>query len=87
MLDFNRLRKGQLIDVRDTESIWCQGHIIDVYVKKEKVQSKDWVDSVLVHYNRWNSIYNEVIELPTNRLAPLSFFTGRIDIPRYNLAE
>lgn len=43
--------------------------------------------SVLVHYNRWHKIYNEIIDIPTNRLAPLSYFSDRVDIPHYNLVE
>ena len=43
--------------------------------------------SVLVHYNRWNKLYNEVIELPSIRIASFQCFSGRIDIPRYNLAD
>ena len=43
--------------------------------------------ALLVHYNRWNKIYNEVIEVPTIRLAPFGCFSHRVDIPRYNLSE
>ena len=28
-----------------------------------------------------------MIEVPSNRLAPLSYFSSRSDIPHYNLAE
>lgn len=42
--------------------------------------------AVLVHFNRWHNVYNEIIELPSHRLAPLHHFSGRADIPRYNLA-
>lgn len=41
---------------------------------------------MLVHFNRWHNIYNEIIELPSLRLAPLRFFSSRTDIPRYNLS-
>lgn len=78
---------GQLVDVRDTESIWCQGTIIEIYRKYDSRLGARTEIAVLVHYNRWNKIYNEVIELPSCRLAPLSCFSGRIDIPRYNLSE
>lgn len=40
-----------------------------------------------MHYNRWDKIYDEIIDVPSCRLAPLSFFSGRINISRYNLAE
>lgn len=39
-----------------------------------------------MHFNRWNNIYNEVIEVTSHRLAPFKFFTSRIDIPRYSLS-
>lgn len=42
--------------------------------------------AVLVHFNRWHNVYNEIIELPSHRIAPLHHFSGRSDIPRYNLA-
>jgi len=42
---------------------------------------------VLVHYNRWNKLYNEIIDVPTRRLAPLNCFSLRADIPRYNLSQ
>jgi hypothetical protein len=42
--------------------------------------------AVLVHFNRWHNVYNEIIELPSHRLAPRHHFSSRNDIPRYNLA-
>ena len=41
---------------------------------------------MLIHFNRWNKVYDEVIEFSSHRLAPLEFFTSRVDIPRYNLS-
>lgn len=79
-IDLRSLRAGVLLDVRDTESIWCQGTVVEVEM------GVDGPIAVLVHFNRWNSIYNEIIELPSHRLAPLHHFSSRTDIPRYNLA-
>lgn len=87
MVRYDELRKGQLIDCRDTESIWCQAVILEVYQKWDKAKGKKIPVSVLVHYNRWHNIYNEIIDLPSNRMAPLRYFSVRIDIPHYNLAE
>jgi hypothetical protein len=42
--------------------------------------------AVLVHFNRWHKIYNEIIELPSTRLAPLNHYSSRTDIHRYKLA-
>jgi hypothetical protein len=47
---------------------------------------KGCATAALVHFNRWNNIYNEIIELPSLRLAPLNLFSSRTDIPRYNLS-
>jgi len=40
-----------------------------------------------VHYERWHKFYDEIIELPSLRLAPAGYFTNRNDIARYNLSE
>lgn len=72
-----------MLDVRDTEHIWCQGQILEVIKEENRNNS---YNSVLVHFNRWNKIYNEIIEFPSSRLAPLHFFSSRTDIPRYSLS-
>jgi hypothetical protein len=79
-LNYNTFYKGQIIDIRDTESIWCQGTVLDIYYIDKQATA------ILVHFNKWSHIYNEVIELPSTRLAPYNFFSGRVDIPRYNLS-
>jgi hypothetical protein len=78
-VDVYTLRAGMTIDVRDTESIWCEGTVVAVE-RSEGVPA-----AVLVHFNRWHNLYNEIIELPSHRIAPLHHFSGRTDIPRYNL--
>jgi hypothetical protein len=80
-VDLGQLRAGQQLDVRDTENIWCQGTVVEVEWEGRRPST------VLIHFNRWNSIYNEIIELPSLRLAPLQFFSSRTDIPRYNLSQ
>ena len=86
MLDYDSVVEGQMLDVRDTESIWCQGKVLEVYRSSDK-KDKSKVTAVMVHYNRWHKIYNEIIEVPSHRLALLSCYSGRVEIPRYNLAE
>jgi hypothetical protein len=76
-----------VVDVKDTESIWCQGTILEVYQKYDPTSMRNKTVAVLVHYNRWNNIYNEIIDVPTVRLAPQNYFSSRSDIPHYNLAE
>lgn len=79
-LDIGVLEAGMAIDVRDTESIWCEGTVLGVELNEGVAVA------VLVHFNRWHKVYNEIIELPSHRLAPLHHFSSRTDIPRYNLA-
>lgn len=69
--------------MRDTENIWCQGTVLDILYEGEE---RDCPSALLVHFNRWHKIYNEIIEVPNSRIAPLFIFTGRTDIPRYNLS-
>lgn len=57
-LNYDLVREGDMIDVRDTETIWCQGKVEAVYQKLDKKLNKKVVTGILVHYNRWNSIYN-----------------------------
>jgi hypothetical protein len=70
MLNYERLMQGQLVDARDTENIWCQGMILDIYRKVDEKTGRNTVTGVLVHYNRWHKIYNEIIDVPSLRLAP-----------------
>ena len=58
MVDYNSLQPGQMIDVKDTESIWCQGTIEEIYQKVDKAKGKQRVVAVLIHYRRWHKIYN-----------------------------
>lgn len=70
---------GLLLDVRDTELIWCQAEVLDVYYRNNEVEA------VLIHYHHWHNTYDEVIYVPSSRLAPLGFFTKRQDVSCYNL--
>lgn len=72
---------GERLDVRDTEYIWCRGFILNVYRKG------DTVTELLIHYQGWNKIYDEILEINSPRLAPLGFYTNREDIPRYALND
>ena len=58
MLDYEKVTPGLVVDVRDTETIWCQGKIIDVYKTFDKKKGKEITTAILVHYNRWHNIYN-----------------------------
>lgn len=82
-VELQSIRLGNLLDVRDTENIWCQGTVLDIFYEGA---DKECPSAILVHFNRWHKIYNEIIEVPNSRIAPLFCFTGRTDIPRYNLS-
>ena len=69
--------EGMKIDVKDTEGIWCIGTIKTVM----KVENNKLV---LVHFDRWDEFFDELIPLDSPRLAPEGFFTTR-DIFRYKL--
>jgi hypothetical protein len=43
------------------------------------------ITAILVHYQRWHNLYDEVIRLPTSRLTHYEYFTTREDISRYYL--
>ncbi|CAD8050855.1 unnamed protein product [Paramecium primaurelia] len=64
---------GDTLDVLDTEHIWCVGQIINIRNQKE----------MLVHFQGWNKVYNEFIQISSPRLSPLGLFTNRSDILLY----
>jgi hypothetical protein len=70
---------GEKVDVRDTEYIWLNGTI------KSKIECAGRDTLVIVHYEGWNSYYDEVIKLNSPRLAPMGTYTNRKDIPKYQL--
>lgn len=69
------------MDIRDTEQVWCKGEIAQIYYKDLEVVS------VLVHYDRWHKMYDEILYLPNIRIANLGFFTSRTNISFYNLTQ
>ncbi len=70
---------GDKVDVRDTEYIWLNGTI------KSKIECAARDTLVIVHYEGWNSYYDEVIKLTSPRLAPMGTYSSRKDIPKYQL--
>lgn len=67
-----------MIDSRDTEYIWCKAKIMNILYDKDGD-----IKHLMLHYLGWNSIYDEIIGISSQRLAPLSFFTSREEIPHY----
>jgi hypothetical protein len=68
-----------LLDVRDTEYIWCRGTI------KMKIETPNRDPLIIVHYEGWNRYYDEVLPINSNRIAPAGLYSAREDIPRYQL--
>ena len=70
---------GDQVDIRDTEYIWLTGTV------KFKIECAGRDSLLVVHYDGWNSYYDEIIKQTSNRLAPLGTYTTRKDIPKYQL--
>ncbi|CAD8063288.1 unnamed protein product [Paramecium sonneborni] len=66
---------GDLIDVLDSEHIWCVGKILNIKQKKE--------NQILIHYQGYNKVYDEYISMQSPRLSTLGLFTNRKDILLY----
>ena len=82
--EFERNRKlqnfeiNEIIDVLDSENIWCKGKIIDILKNDLSINLK-------IHYLGWNSLYDEIINKDSIRVAKLGFFTSRqSDLSRYS---
>lgn len=71
------VKEGMQIDVKDTEGIWCSGTI-------KNILNVENPSLLLIHYDKWDSIYDEVLEIESSRLAPHGFYTNR-SILRYKL--
>ena len=51
-VNIEKIKSGDLLDVRDTEFIWCRAVVDEVYQKNNQNFS------ILVHYLGWNSVYD-----------------------------
>ncbi len=76
---------GDWIDARDTEFIWCKATVLAVLPINCK--GKDDREALLVHYEGWASVFDEVISLESQRLAKFKFYTSREEVPHYNLNQ
>lgn len=52
---------------------------------KIKIESPNKEPLLVVHYEGWNKYYDEIIKQNSQRIAPLGFYTNRLDIPKYQL--
>jgi hypothetical protein len=71
-----KLREGDLLDVRDSEMIWCVAQVMKILITREEV-------NLDIHYLGWNHIYDETIPIISPRVANLGFYTMRNNIPMY----
>ena len=62
---------GLALDIMDTENIWCAGVVRDIF------PNAGHAPTLLVHYNGWDSMYDEYICARSPRIAPRGFFTQR----------
>lgn len=69
-----------MLDAKDTEHIWCKVKVLNIFSHNQKTD-------LLIHFEGWNEIYDEVININSQRLAPYNFFSQREDIPRYRLSS
>ena len=76
-LKLSDIYEGMRIDAKDTEGIWCAASIKTI-LNTEKNRL------VLVHFDRWDEFFDELIPIDSTRLAPEGLFTNR-DILRYKL--
>jgi hypothetical protein len=70
-----------MIDVRDTDYIWCVGEV------KMVIEAANKEPLIAVHYVGWNMWYDEILPLSSLRLAKLGYYTSREDIPKYKLQD
>ena len=71
-----------VIDVRDTNSVWCQAKVIGIVVHDKEKGNLVFK----IRYLGWNELYDEYIPASSMRLANKGFYTGRDDLPRYENA-
>ena len=66
-----QLAEGSLLDVRDTENVWCEGKIMEIF------KNKKHADTYKIHYPGWSTVYDEFICSNSDRLASHGLFTSR----------
>lgn len=73
------VKAGDMIDVCDTEYIWCKATVELV------IKSQNRRDLLYLHFQGWNRKYDEFIYIDSHRVAPLGLYTNRTDIPVYSM--
>ena len=76
-IKLSEVEEGMKLDVKDTEGIWCVG-VIKTILKLDKSKL------LLIHFDKWDEYFDELIPLDSSRIAPFGFYTQR-NILRYKL--
>lgn len=63
------LKVGQEVDIHDTTEKWCKGRVVEI------VREAPNRYQALIHYDGWDSQYDEWVNLDSYRLAPLNHHT------------
>ena len=66
---------GSLLDVRDTENIWCVARVEEVLRSRNPGGRERKVYKI--HYIGWDRVFDEYIPQNSMRLAPHEMFTSR----------
>lgn len=66
-----KIEEGELVDMRDSENVWCVAKIKKVFNNGAHPRT------LLMHYEKWDSIYDEYVCENSPRLAAKGFFTSR----------
>lgn len=69
--------EGMKVDVRDTEGIWCPG-VVKTILTNENTKM------VLVHFEKWDNSFDEMIPADSPRIVSEGFYTSR-NILKYKL--
>lgn len=66
-----KIEEGELVDLRDSENVWCVARI------KKVLDNHSHKRTLLMHYEKWDSVYDEFVCENSPRLASKGFFTSR----------
>jgi hypothetical protein len=79
MVKLQQVTEGMKVDVKDTEGIWCSGTVKSIINVENSTL-------LLIHYDKWDSIFDEIFQIDSPRLAPQGFYINR-NILRYRLVK
>jgi predicted membrane-bound dolichyl-phosphate-mannose-protein mannosyltransferase len=71
------IREHSLVDVRDVNYIWNAGIVNSIVTLKNQEKY------AFIEYIGLDEIYNEYINIDSDRLASFGFYTNREELPKY----